>query len=139
MSSAGNLLIQGAAKGLSKITAEDEEKIIIVLTQENKFLKVILNNQQQKVEDLQDEIEVHKSLEEEAHEQNEELLYKVKYLEELARNNGHDLSSLKRIEELGSEKKTLNQQVASLERQITILEKMKFAKENNSSDTEEEN
>lgn len=91
------------------------------------------------MEDLQDEIEVHKSLEEEAHEQNEELLYKVKYLEELARNNGHDLSSLKRIEELGLEKKTLNQQVSSLERQITILEKMKFAKENNSSDTEEEN
>jgi hypothetical protein len=51
---------------------------------------------------------VHKSLEEEAHEQNEELLYKVKYLEELARNNGHNLSSLKRIEELGLEKKTLN-------------------------------
>ena len=53
------------------------------------------------MEDLQDEIEVHKSLEEEAHELNEELIYKVKYLEELAREGGNDLSSLKRIEELG--------------------------------------
>jgi hypothetical protein len=40
-------------------------------------------------------------LEEDAHESNEELLYKVKYLEELARDKGHDLSSLKRVEELG--------------------------------------
>lgn len=55
----------------------------------------------QRVEDLQDEIEVHKSLEEEAHELNEELLYKVKYLEELSRDKGHDISSLKRIQELG--------------------------------------
>ena len=46
---------------------------------------------------MQDEIEVHKSLEEEAHEDNEELKYKVKYLEELARESGHDISSLKRI------------------------------------------
>lgn len=40
---------------------------------------------------------MHKSLEEEAHEENEELKYKVKYLEELARENGHDISSLKHI------------------------------------------
>ena len=50
---------------------------------------------------MQDEIVVHQSLEEEAHEANEELLYKVKYLEELSRENGHDLSSLKKIQELG--------------------------------------
>lgn len=61
------------------------------------------------MEDLQEEIEVHKSLEEDAHESNEELLYKVKYLEELARDNGKDISSLKRIEELGQEKKSLMQ------------------------------
>jgi len=61
------------------------------------------------VEDLQEEIEVHKSLEEDAHESNEELLYKVKYLEELARDNGQDISSLKRVEELGQEKKSLMQ------------------------------
>lgn len=36
------------------------------------------------MEELRDEIEVHRSLEEEAHEDNEELLYKVKYLEQLA-------------------------------------------------------
>jgi len=52
---------------------------------------------------------VHKSLEEDAHESNEELLYKVKYLEELARDNGQDISSLKRVEELGQEKKSLMQ------------------------------
>ena len=63
------------------------------------------------MEDLQDEIEIHKSLEEEAHETNEELLYKVKYLEELARENGHDLSSLKRITELGEEKNSLQSRV----------------------------
>jgi len=68
------------------------------------------------VEDLRDEIEVHKSLEEEAHEDNEELKYKVKYLEELARENGHDISSLKHIQELGTEKKSLQSQVTQLER-----------------------
>ncbi len=61
------------------------------------------------MEDLQEEIEVHKSLEEDAHESNEELLYKVKYLEELARDGGHDLSSLKRVEKLGQEEKSLMQ------------------------------
>lgn len=81
------------------------------------------------MEDLQEEIEVHKSLEEDAHESNEELLYKVKYLEELARDNGHDLSSLKRVEELGQEKKSLMQQVAGLERQMRLLENMKFSKD----------
>ena len=44
---------------------------------------------------------MHQSLEEEAHEANEELLFKVKYLEELAREGGNDLELLKRVEELG--------------------------------------
>lgn len=62
-----------------------------MLKGENDQLKSIVVEQQEKVEDLRDEIEVHKSLEEEAHEDNEELVYKVKYLEELARENGHDI------------------------------------------------
>ena len=72
-----------------------------MLKGENTQLKDLVTEQQEKVEDLQDAIEVHKSLEEEAHEDNEELKYKVKYLEELARENGHDISSLKKIQELG--------------------------------------
>ena len=43
---------------------------------------------------------MHKSLEEDAHERNEELLYKVKYLEQLALEKGNDLDSLKKIEQL---------------------------------------
>ena len=58
---------------------------------------------------------MHQSLEEEAHEANEELLFKVKYLEELARENGKDLALLKRIEQLGQEKKSLVSQASSLE------------------------
>ena len=78
-----------------------------VLSDENKQLRDTLEQQQTRVEDLQEEIEVHQSLEEEAHETNEELLFKVKYQEELARENGADLSSLKRIDELSKEKKSL--------------------------------
>lgn len=98
----------------------------------------MLQRQQQKVSDLEDEIEVHKSLEEEAHERNEELLYKVKYLEELARQNGNDLSSLRRVEELTLEKKSLQQQVSALERQMRLLENFKLGKDNPPDSEEEE-
>ena len=80
---------------------------------------------------MQDAIEVHKSLEEEAHEDNEELKYRVKYLEELARENGHDISSLKQIQDLGAEKKSLQSQVNQLQRQIRQLEKIQFSSKDN--------
>ena len=108
-----------------------------MLTKENEKLKEILSEQQEKVEDLQDEIVVHQSLEEEAHEQNEELIYKVTYLEELARDNGNDLTHLKKVEQVNQEKKSLQQQVDSLERQLTCLEKMKFSKDAQESDDTE--
>ena len=109
-----------------------------VLSDENKQLRDTLEQQQTRVEDLQEEIEVHQSLEEEAHETNEELLFKVKYLEELARENGADLSSLKRIDELSKEKKSLQQQVTSLERQMRMLEKTTLGRDSASATGDDE-
>ena len=58
----------------------------------------------------------------------------MKYLEELARENGQDISSLKRIEELGREKKSLQHEVNALERQIRMLEDLHHTKKGEEND-----
>ena len=121
MSTAGSKMMNVVAKAQSvqpNLSDSEQQTVIQVLKGENIQLKDLVTEQQEKVEDLQDAIEVHKSLEEEAHEDNEELKYRVKYLEELARENGHDISSLKQIQDLGTEKKSLQSQVNQLQRQI---------------------
>ena len=75
------------------------------------------------MEDVQEESETRKILEEETQEENEVLKYKVMSLEAEARlENGRDTSDLTKIDELYVSNKSLQKQVGKLTRELKLLQ-----------------
>ena len=79
-----------------------------LLVEENRQLKQVVKNQSAAMEEVKEEAETTKLLEEETQEENEVLKYKVMSLEAEARiEKGRDTSELSLIDELNVSKKTL--------------------------------
>ena len=77
------------------------------------------------MEDVQEESETRKILEEETQEENEVLKYKVMSLEAEARlENGRDTSDLTKIDELYVSNKSLQKQVGKLTRELKLLQQL---------------
>ena len=85
------------------------------------------------MEDIKEESETIKRLEEEAQEENEVLKYKVMSLEAEARmESERDTSELNLINELNVSKKDLQKQTASLKRELKLAQKLYQTNQDNS-------
>jgi hypothetical protein len=89
---------------------------------DNRNLRSVITKQSAEMEELREQQETLRLLEEETQDENEVLKFKVMSLEALlSMEQGKDLSHLKLLDESNAQKKDLQRQVSTLKRELKAL------------------